>query len=479
MFDALSARLEQALAPLRGRGRLDERAVDATLSDVRMALLEADVDVGVVRGLVGRLRDALVGVDLAPGLDPAQHVVKAVDAELTRALGGETTTLDLTGPAPSVVVLAGLQGAGKTTAAAKLAAELKRRGRNPMLVAADLQRPAAVEQLKVNAGRVGAHVYAPVTEGDPVAVARESIGRARMTGCDTVIVDTAGRTDVDEALLAEARAVVRAVEGEGRTVRTLFVVDAMIGQAAVGVARAFADAVGCDGIVLTKLDGDARGGAALSVREVTGVPIVYASVGERLEDLEVFHPDRMSSRILGMGDVLSLVERAEAAASEEETRAAEAALASGEFTLDDLLSQLQAVKRMGPLSGVLGMIPGMGKQLAGADLDERAIVRTEAIIRSMTPSERRDPKVLNGRRRKRIATGSGTAVSDVNRLVKQYEQMRQLMRTAARMAGQSGASPKGLKGARAQAAAMRQLQQQLGGAGGMGGAGGRPKRGRR
>jgi signal recognition particle subunit SRP54 len=479
VFDALSARLEQALAPLRGRGRLDERAVDATLSDVRMALLEADVDVGVVRGLVGRLRDALVGVDLAPGLDPAQHVVKAVDAELTRALGGGTTTLDLSGPAPSVVVLAGLQGAGKTTAAAKLAAELKRRGRNPMLVAADLQRPAAVEQLKVNAERVGAHVYAPVTEGDPVEVARESIGRARMTGCDTVIVDTAGRTDVDEALLAEARAVVEAVGGEGRTVRTLFVVDAMIGQAAVGVARAFADAVGCDGIVLTKLDGDARGGAALSVREVTGVPIVYASVGERLEDLEVFHPERMSSRILGMGDVLSLVERAEAAASEEEARAAEAALASGEFTLDDLLSQLQAVKRMGPLSGVLGMIPGMGKQLAGADLDERAIVRTEAIIRSMTPSERRDPKVLNGRRRKRIATGSGTAVSDVNRLVKQYEQMRQLMRTAARMAGQSGANPKGLKGARAQAAAMRQLQQQLGGAGGMGGAGGRPKRGRR
>jgi signal recognition particle subunit SRP54 len=477
VFDALSARLEQALAPLRGRGRLDERAVDATLTDVRMALLEADVDVGVVRGLVARLREALVGSELAPGLDPAQHVVKVVDAELTRALGGPTATLDLAGPAPSVIVLAGLQGAGKTTAAAKLAGELKRRGRTPMLVAADLQRPAAVEQLKVNAGRVGAHVYAPVTEGDPVAVARDSIERARLTGCDTVIIDTAGRTDVDEALLAEARAVVEAVGGEGRTVRTLFVVDAMIGQAAVRVARAFADAVGCDGIVLTKLDGDARGGAALSVREVTGVPILYASVGERLEDLEVFHPDRMASRILGMGDVLSLVERAEAAASEEEQRAAEAALTSGEFTLDDLLGQLQAVKRMGPLSGVIGMLPGAAKGLAGADVDERAIVRTEAIIRSMTPAERRDPKVLNGRRRKRIAAGSGTAVSDVNRLVKQYEQMRQLMRTAARMAGQTGGSPKGLKGARAQAAAMRQLQQQLGGGGGM--PGGVPRRGRR
>ena len=474
MFDALQQRLAGALDGLRGRGRLDQPAVDATLSDIRLALLEADVNLAVVRGIIERLRERLVGADLAPGLDPRQHVIQAVDRELRAALGGEHVVLDLTGRSPAVIVLAGLQGAGKTTVAGKLAKHLASKGRRPVLVACDLQRPAAVEQLRIVADGAGVAVHAPVTEGDPVPVAREAIRGATLAGHDTVIIDTAGRLHVDDELLRQARAIVDVAHEHGGTARTLFVIDAMVGQEAAAVARSFADVVGLDGVILSKLDGDARGGAALSVREVTGAPILFASVGERVEDLEAFHPDRMASRILGMGDVLTLIERAEQVQDLETARDAEQALLDGTFGLDDLLEQLQAVQRMGPLSGVIGMLPGMGK--GGApDVDDRQLVRTEAIIRSMTPSERRDPKLLNGRRRRRIAAGSGTSVPEINRLVKQFEQMQQLMRQAAGASGRGkggkgkGGKGKGGKGRKgAQRAAMQAQAAALGGLGGPG-----------
>jgi signal recognition particle subunit SRP54 len=463
VFDALSTKLEAALDRVKGRGRLDEKTVDATLKEIRLALLEADVNFKVVKGIVERLRETLVGEEVAKALNPSQHVVKAVNAELERALGGESAGLDLKGK-PAVIMLAGLQGSGKTTAAGKLAKLLKSKGRHPMLVACDLQRPAAVQQLKVNAERAGVHVYAPVTSGDPVPVARDSIAKAKETGCDVVIVDTAGRLHIDEELMGQAAAIREAVQPD----ETLFVIDAMIGQEAVNVAKAFLDSVGFDGVILSKLDGDARGGAALSVREVTGKPIKFASIGEKLEDFEAFHPDRMAGRILGMGDVMTLIEKAEATYSEQEAADAEQALMSGNFTLEDFLQQMQMLKKMGPLQGLLGMLPGMGKQMKDIDVDDKQVARVEAIIRSMTPQERKDPKVLNGRRRKRIAAGSGTSVTEVNRLVKQFAEVQKVMRSAAKMAGQQGMKPKGVKGAKAQAAALKQLQ--AGGLpGGMGG----------
>lgn len=463
VFDTLSARLDAALSRVKGRGRLDERTVHQTLTEIRRALLEADVAAEVVASVIERLAEALVGAQASKAINPAQQVVKAVQAELERVLGGTSATLRLDGQ-PAVVMLAGLQGSGKTTAAGKLAKHLKDKGRTPMLVACDLQRPAAVEQLKVNAERAGVHVYAPQTSGDPVEVAAGSLDKARATGCDVVIVDTAGRLDVDEEMLDQARDIRAAVDAD----HTLFVIDAMIGQSAVEVARSFHDRVGFDGVILSKLDGDARGGAALSVREVTGAPIVFASVGEQLDDFEAFHPDRMASRILGMGDVLTLIEKAEANFDAAETARAEEAMLSGELTLEDFLDQLQAIKRMGPLQGLMGMMPGMDRQLGGAEVDDRQLAHVEAIIRSMTPQERRDPKVLNGRRRRRIAEGSGRSVTEVNRLVKQFEQLRKVMRDAARASGQAGSKPTGARGRLAQAQALNQLQSGAA-PGGMGG----------
>ncbi|MEX0592028.1 MAG: signal recognition particle protein [Nitriliruptoraceae bacterium] len=463
MFDTLRTKLDGALDRVKGRGRLDEKTVDATLREIRLALLDADVNFKVVKGMVDRLREQLVGEEVAKALNPSQQVVKIVAAELERALGGESVPLKLDGK-PAVIMLAGLQGSGKTTAAGKLATMLKAKGRRPMLVACDLQRPAAVEQLKINAERAGVHVYAPVTSGDPVPVARDALVKAAETGCDVVIVDTAGRLHVDEELLDQARAI-REVTAASQT---LFVIDAMIGQEAVNVARAFNDQVGFDGVILSKLDGDARGGAALSVREVTGAPILFASIGEKLTDFEVFHPDRMASRILGMGDVLTLIEKAEATYSEQEAAATEQAMLKGEFSLEDFLQQMQMLKRMGPIQGLLGMIPGMDKQLAGADIDDKQLAHVEAIIRSMTPEERQRPKVLNGRRRRRIAAGSGRSVTEVNRLVKQFEQLQKVMKSAAKMAGQTGSKPTGAKGRAAQTAALRQMQS-TGAAQGLGG----------
>jgi signal recognition particle subunit SRP54 len=484
VFDTLSTKLDAALDRVKGRGRLDEKTVDATLKEIRLALLEADVNFKVVKTIVERLRERLVGEEVSKALNPSQQVIKAVDEELKQALGGESVPLEVKGN-PAVVVLAGLQGSGKTTAAGKLARHLKSKGRHPMLVACDLQRPAAVQQLKVGAEKAGVHVYAPVTEGDPVPVAAESIGKAGETGCDVVIIDTAGRLHVDDELLAQARAITEVAGSKAASLETLFVIDAMIGQEAVNVAKAFQDAVGFDGVILSKLDGDARGGAALSVREVTGKPIKFASIGEKLEDFEAFHPDRMASRILGMGDVMTLIEKAEETYSEDEAAKAEQALMSGEFTLDDFLEQMQMLKRMGPLQGLLGMLPGMGKQLKDVDVDDKQLGRVEAIIRSMTPEERKKPKILNGRRRKRIAAGSGTTVPEVNRLVKQFAEIQKIMKSASKMAGQQGAKPKGMKGQAAQAAALRQLQQGAGGGGGAAGMGGfaglqpAPKKGKR
>jgi signal recognition particle subunit SRP54 len=490
VFEALQERLGTALDGLRGRGRLDAATLDAVLGDVRRALLEADVHVAVARGIADRLRDALSDADLPPGTDPRQHVLRAVGDELRRALGGESVALDLAARPPIVIVLAGLQGAGKTTVAGKLARVLRTQGRRPLLVACDLQRPAAVAQLRIVGEGAGVPVATPAESGDPVPVARDAVAGAAAGGHDTVIIDTAGRLGVDEELLAQAGAIVDAAIDAGGSVRTLFVIDAMVGQEAAAVARAFADAIGIDGVILSKLDGDARGGAALSVREVTGAPILYASVGERGEDLEPFHPDRMASRIVGMGDLATLAERAAAVADEASVRDAERALAEGTFGLDDLLEQMQAMRRMGPLSGVVGMIPGMGGMADG--VDERRLVRAEAIVRSMTPAERRDPSLLNGRRRRRIAAGSGTEVPEVNRLVKQFEQLQALMRQAAATAGgpgrggrrgakgaKGGRAGKGAKGgagarraaAQAQAAALRGLTGGPGGgaAGGLGG----------
>lgn len=473
MFDALSARLDATLDRVRSRGRLDQKTLDDTLREIRLALLEADVNVNVVRGFVDRLRHELDSIATQGPLTGAQTVVKAVDQELTQVLGGSTATLDLPRNQRAVILLAGLQGAGKTTVAGKLARHLKSQGRNPMLVACDLQRPAAVEQLKINAERVGVHVYAPATSGDPIPVAKDSLAKADATGCDVVIVDTAGRLSVDDVMLEQAKGIKDVLGGDTTTVTTLFVIDAMIGQEAVNVARAFQDTVGFDGVILSKLDGDARGGAALSVREVTGAPIMFASLGESLDAFDVFHPDRMASRILGMGDMLSLIEKAEATYTEEETKKAEDALLTGEFTFDDFLEQMQLLKRMGSLKGIVGMLPGVGKQLKDADLDERQLARVEAIIRSMTPKERHDPKgVLNGRRRKRIAAGSGTTVTDVNRLVNQFVEMQKMLKSAAKSAKTSGGKkPVAPNSRKAQAAALRQMQQQAqsGGFGGFAG----------
>lgn len=456
MFDALSARLDQAMSLVKGRGRLDEKTVDATLKEIRLALLEADVNFKVTRNFVEQLRETLVGEEVAKALNPSQHVVKAVHAQIIEALGGEAVPLDLGNTSPAVIMLAGLQGSGKTTAAGKLAKHLKKKGRNPMLVACDLQRPAAVQQLRVNAEKVGVHIYAPVESGDPVAVARDSIQKAKDTGCDVVIVDTAGRLHIDSELMGQARDIRDAVN----PVATFFVIDAMIGQEAVNVAKAFLDDVGFDGVILSKLDGDARGGAAMSVREVTGKPIVFASIGEKLEDFEAFHPDRMADRILGMGDVMTLIEKAEETFTEQETADAEEALMSGDFTLEDFLKQMQMVKRMGPLKSVLGMMPGIGSQIKDLDIDDKTLAHIEAIIYSMTPAERRDIGLLTrggGRRRKRISAGSGRPVNEVNRLLKQFEEARKVMKSVSKMAGMDSMNPKGVKARRAQAAAAKQL----------------------
>ena len=422
MFESLSDRLGAVVGRLRNRGRLTEGDVDEVLGEIRTALLEADVNVSVVRNVLARIREQAVGAAQSKALDPAQQVVKVVHAELVALLGGETLSITYASAPPTVVLMAGLQGSGKTTSAAKLAAWFKKQGRQPMLVGADLQRPAAVEQLRV----LGAQIDVPVfsVPGDPVDTARAGLEEARRLGRNVLIVDTAGRLAIDEEMMQQVRRISDVVSPH----YTFLVVDAMTGQDAVTVAEAFNATLSIDGVILSKLDGDARGGAALSVKEVIGKPIAFAATGEKLDAFEQFHPDRMAGRILGMGDMLTLIEQAEQVFEKEEAEKAAKKLMGGKFTLDDFLDQLQQLKKMGPLQNVLGMIPGMGAQLQGQEISDDQVRRTEAIIRSMTPAERENPSIINGSRRSRIAKGSGTQVQDVNRLVKQFGEMQKMMK---------------------------------------------------
>jgi signal recognition particle subunit SRP54 len=426
VFDQLSDRLQATLSEVRSRGKLNEGDVDAAMREIRLALLEADVNFKVVKGFTKALKERCLGADVLESLDPGQQVVKIVNEELTSLMGGTGRELALASSGPTVVLMAGLQGSGKTTACAKLAKHLAKDGKDVALAACDVYRPAAVEQLVTVGGRAGAHVYEQGTEADPVEIAVWALERAREEGRDVLIVDTAGRLHIDEELMDELARIRKRVKPHD----VLLVVDAMTGQDAVGVAESFAEAAEFDGVVMTKLDGDARGGAALSVKAVTGKPILFASTGEKLEAFEVFHPDRMASRILGMGDVLSLIEKAEQQVDERQAEDLQKKLESDRFTLEDFLQQMRQVRKMGPLSGLVGMLPGMGamKQLKGVDVGEGELDRVEAIILSMTPEERANPGVINGSRRKRIASGSGVRVQHVNQLVKQFDQMRKLMR---------------------------------------------------
>ncbi len=421
MFETLSDRLTQVFSALRGRGRLSAADIDATAREIRIALLEADVALPVVRQFIARVKERASGEEVSAALNPAQQVIKIVHEELVGILGGETRRLRFAKVPPTVIMLAGLQGSGKTTLAAKLALWLKEQGNTPLMVAADLQRPNAVQQLQVLGERAGVPVYAPEPGngvGDPVAVARQSLDEARRRQHNMVIIDTAGRLGVDEEMMAQARAIRDVTEPD----EVLFVVDAMIGQDAVATAQAFLDGVGYDAVVLTKLDGDARGGAALSIVQLTGRPIMFASAGEKLEDFDLFHPDRMASRILDLGDVLTLIEQAEKAFDAEQTATLAGRLVSGEgFTLEDFVEQLSMVRKLGPIGNLLGMLPGAAKNRELlAQVNDKDLDRAEAIVRSMTPEERRNPKIINGSRRARIANGSGVAVGEVSQLVTNF-----------------------------------------------------------
>jgi signal recognition particle subunit SRP54 len=435
VFDTLSDRLTGVLRDLRGKGRLSDADIDSTAREIRIALLEADVALPVVRAFVARVKERAKGAEVSGALNPAQQVVKIVNEELVAILGGETRRLRMSKQDPTVIMLAGLQGSGKTTLAGKLGRWLGGQGHTPLLVAADLQRPNAVTQLQIVGEQAGVAVFAPEPGngvGDPVDVAKRGVEFAVDKMHDVVVIDTAGRLGVDAELMAQASAIRAATEPD----EILFVVDAMIGQDAVATAEAFRDGVGFTGVVLTKLDGDARGGAALSVREVTGEPILFASNGEKLEDFDVFHPDRMASRILGMGDVLTLIEQAEHVFDRDQAERAAAKITTGELSLEDFLEQMLAIRKMGPIGNLLGMLPGAGQMKdALAAVDDQQLDRLQAIIRGMTPAERADPKMINGSRRLRIANGSGVAVSEVNDLVNRFFEARKMMK---QMAGPMG-----------------------------------------
>jgi signal recognition particle subunit SRP54 len=423
VFDTLSDKLQHTLGDLRKKGRLDEDAISKAMREIRLALLEADVNFEVVKDFVGRVRERVLGADILKSLTPGQQVVKVVFDELTALMGSGDSRLAFAGRPPTVILLAGLQGSGKTTAAAKLALLLRKEGKAPGLVAADLQRPAAIDQLEQLGRQIQIPVYRDETK-DPVVAVRKGLQRAASDARDVVIVDTAGRLHIDEALMEE----LAAVRDEARPTNVLLVLDAMTGQEAVNVAQAFLERVAFDGVLLTKLDGDARGGAALSVKAVTGKPIKLISVGEKLDQLEYFHPDRMASRILGMGDTLTLIEKAQEAVAEDEQADLERRVMAGQFTFDDFLTSYRMLRKMGPLKGVLSMLPGVGRQLKDLDVNEQEMGRVEAIVLSMTPQERRMPHLINGSRRLRIAKGSGTTVQQVNQLLAARKQMEKMMK---------------------------------------------------
>lgn len=428
MFDTLSDKLQAALGDLRSQGRLSDEQLSAAMREIRLALLEADVNFKVVKDFVKAVRERASGAEVTKSLTPGQQVVKIVHEELTSLMGAGSSGLAFSGRPPTVILLVGLQGSGKTTAAAKLALHLRKERKAPALVACDLQRPAAIDQLEQLGKQIQIPVYLDRASGDPVAVARHGLDQAQAQGRDVLVVDTAGRLHVDEPLMDE----LAAVRKETKPHNVLLVLDAMTGQDAVAVAEAFGDRIAFDGVLMTKLDGDARGGAALSVKAVTGKPVKFASTGEKLDRLEVFHPDRMASRILGMGDVLTLIERAEAAAEQDEQEEMERRLRAGQFTFDDFLHSYKMMRRMGPVQNVLSMIPGLGKQMQGMKVDDRDLARVEAIVLAMTPEERRKPQILNGSRRARIARGSGTSVQQVNQLMNARKQMEKMVKQLGR-----------------------------------------------
>jgi signal recognition particle subunit SRP54 len=445
MFESLSERFEGIFTKLRSKGTLRESDVDEVLREIRLALLEADVNFVVVKTMLERIRERAIGARIHEALNPVQQVVKLVNEALVEALGGEAIRLQYASRPPTVVLMAGLQGSGKTTNAAKLARWFRQQGRNPLLVGADLQRPAAVEQLRTLGERIHVPVFSEPAPGgrgsgqqvDPVATARAGVEEARRLGRDVCIVDTAGRLAIDTEMMDQVGRISQAIHPD----YTFLVVDAMTGQDAVTVAESFDATLALDGIILTKLDGDARGGAALSVKEVVGKPIAFASTGEKVEDFDLFHPDRLASRILGMGDMLTLIEKAEQVYEKDEAEAAAAKLLEGKFTLDDFLDQLQQVRKMGPLQNLMGLMPGVPKELRDTEVDENQVGKVEAIIRSMTREERIEPNIIDGSRRLRIANGSGTQTADVSQLIKQFREMQKLMK---RMPGLSGT--KGMRG---------------------------------
>jgi len=426
MFDQLSDRLQSTLGDIRKRGKLTEDDVDKAMREIRLALLEADVNFKVVKSFTGKVKERCLGADVLGSLNPGQQVVKIVNEELTELMGGAGRDLVFSNKGITVILMAGLQGSGKTTATAKLAQLLKKEGKSVALAACDVYRPAAIKQLETVGKRAGAVVYQQGTDADPVEIAAWALDKAKDEGRDVLIIDTAGRLHIDSELMDELARIRKKVKPHN----VLLVVDAMTGQDAVGVAESFSEAAEFDGVIISKLDGDARGGAALSVKAVTGKPILFASTGEKLEDFEHFHPDRMSSRILGMGDVLSLIEKAEEQVSEEEAEELQRKMEEGQFTLEDFLKQMRQIRKMGPIGNLLGMMPGMGamKQLKDVNVDDGELDRVEAIILSMTPHERAMPQIIKGSRRRRIAEGSGTKIQQVNNLVKQFDQMKKLMK---------------------------------------------------
>jgi signal recognition particle subunit SRP54 len=438
VFETLSNRLDKVFSSLRGKGRLSEQDIDATAREIRIALLEADVALPVVRTFIAAIRERASAAEVSQALNPAQQVIKIVNEELIEILGGETRNVRYAKTPPTVIMLAGLQGSGKTTLAGKLGLWLKSQGHAPLLVAADLQRPNAVQQLQVVGQQAGVEVYAPEPGngvGDPVAVARDAISVARQKLYDVVVVDTAGRLGIDSELMRQAADIRDVVHPD----EVLFVVDAMIGQDAVTTAQAFLEGVDFTGVVLTKLDGDARGGAALSVAQICERPIMFASTGEKLADFDVFHPERMASRILGMGDVLTLIEQAEQAFDQSQAEEMAAKIAGDDFTLEDFLDQMLQMKKMGPIANLLGMLPGMGQMKEQlAQVDDRDVDRVMAIIRGMTPQERQQPKILNASRKSRVARGSGVTVSEVNKLLDRFEEARKMMKQMAGMTGLGG-----------------------------------------
>lgn len=434
-FESLTDKLQNIFKNLRSKGRLTEADVKEAMKEVKRALLEADVNFKVVKSFIKTVTERAVGQDVLTGLNPGQMVIKIVKEEMEALMGSETTELTIKqGNEITIFLMAGLQGAGKTTTAAKIAGQLKKKGKRPLLVACDVYRPAAIKQLEVNGGKQGVPVFTMGDKKNPVDIAKASIQYAKENDCNIVILDTAGRLHIDESMMEELQNIKANVD----VTQTILVVDAMTGQDAVNVAKTFEDKVGIDGVILTKLDGDTRGGAALSIRAVTGKPILYIGMGEKLEDLQQFYPDRMTSRILGMGDVLTLIEKAQNAVDEEAAKELEKKMRKAEFGYDDFLAQMQQIKSMGGIADLLSMIPGMGSQMKNIDVDESALGKIEAIIYSMTPEERANPNLMNPSRKKRIADGSGVTLQEVNKLVKQFEQTRKMMKQMSGMMGKGG-----------------------------------------